>query len=74
MYILLSFIKRDFYLLLVCCDELYLKFNKGKEGNVNGFKDFLGCNIYVVQCDVVIFVLGDGMMKMNGNFSCLNIW
>ncbi|XP_052692766.1 protein PIF-like isoform X1 [Crassostrea angulata] len=58
----------------LCRDELYLKFNKGKEGNVNGFKDFSGRNIHVAQRDVVISALGDGMMKMNGNSSCLNIW
>lgn len=69
-----SFSNGDLYSLPVCRDELYLKFNKGKEGNVNGFKDFSGRNIHVAQRDIVISALGDGMMKMNGNSSCLNIW
>ncbi|XP_078329827.1 protein PIF-like [Crassostrea virginica] len=57
-----------------CRDELYLKFNKGQEGNINGFKDFSGQNIHVAQRDVVISDRGDGMVEMNGNSSCLNVW
>ena len=51
-----------------------MKFNKGQEGNINGFKDFSGQNIHVAQRDVVISDRGDGMMEMNGNSSCLNVW
>nr|XP_022308913.1 protein PIF-like [Crassostrea virginica] len=60
--------------LQACRDELYLKFNKGQEGNINGYKDFSGQNIHVAQRDVVISDQGDGMVEMNGNSSCLNIW
>lgn len=55
--------KIKLYQLPVCRDELYLKFNKGEEGNVNGFKDFSSHSIHVAQRDVVTNAIGDGMKK-----------
>ncbi|XP_062574944.1 protein PIF-like [Saccostrea cucullata] len=57
-----------------CRDELYLKFNKGEDGNIDGFKDYSSRNIHVAQRNVVISGRDDGMMELDGVSSCLNIW